>query len=437
MIKEFKQSKEVLERVKILFAELEKTSKFSQQSENESQKRIFESQMKSLEKKFSGAVAEFKVFLNRISFSKILDPSELEKELNSFERPESEEKLLTKGGQLFTLKQILPDELENETVKRIKQRRREKEQEARKEKSKDSSYYTKISSRFFSKFSLKLLSKDAFTKMEDHLIKANLSYTPVGYVSIILMTTFLSIFVAGFFFFFFLFFNFTATFPIISRAVESIDVRFMRVFWVLVVIPLSTFLFMYIYPSLEKESTSNSINAELPFATISMAAIAGSMMSPTKIFEILISTNEYPALKKEFTKMINEINVYGYDLVSALKNTSKNSASKRLSELLNGLATTIISGGNLSDFFDERAETLLFNYKIEQEKSSRTAETFMDIYISLLIAAPMILMLLLIIMKLSGLGISMGFLAISLVISLVVTVVNIIFLAFLQMKRSS
>lgn len=437
MIDEYKESKASLERLKIVFRELEKTLKFSERSEDDSQKRIFESQVKSLEKKFLSSVSEFKVLFNRIIFSKILDPNELEKELgDSSEKLEFDEKLRSKGGRLFGLKEILPNELENETVKRIRSKKKEKEIQAKKEKSKDSSYYTKISSRFFSKFSLKLLSNESFSKMQDQLIKANLNYTPVGYVSIIMMTTFLSIFVAGFIFFFFLFFNFTAAYPIISRAAESIDVRFMSTFWILIAVPVITFFLMYIYPSLEKEGTSNAIDTELPFATISMAAIAGSMMNPTRIFEIIISTNEYPALRKEFIKMINEIHVYGYDLVSALKNTSKNSSSKMLSELLNGLATTINSGGNLADFFNERAETLLFNYRITQEKSSRTAETFMDIYISLLIAAPMILMLLMIIMKLSGLGITMSFLGIALTIILVVTVVNILFLAFLQMRRN-
>ncbi|MDP3966616.1 MAG: type II secretion system F family protein [archaeon] len=438
MIQEYISAKESLERLKIVFLELEKTSKFSKKAEDNSQKRLFSSQIKVLENKLLSSISEFRVFFNRISFSKLLDPNEIEKELDeTFIKPDEEKKLESKGGKIFGLKDILPDELENETVKRMKEKAKKKEEEARKKKKEDTSYYTKISSRFFSKVSLKLLSKDSFSKMEDHLIKANLNYTPVGYVSIILMTTFLSIFIAGFIFFFFLFFNFTATLPIISRAPEAIDVRFLKVFWVLIVIPVLTFFLMYIYPSLEKESTSNAIDAEMPFATISMAAISGSMMSPSRIFEILISTEEYPALKKEFTKMINEINIYGYDLVSALKNTSKNSASKRLSELLNGLATTITSGGDLSEFFDERAETLLFNYRIAQEKASRTAEAVMDIYISLLIAAPMILMLLLIIMKISVLGIAMSFLAISLIIILVVTVVNVLFLAFLQMRRNN
>jgi flagellar protein FlaJ len=437
MIEEYKQALESIQKLKIAFAEIEKTSKFREMSKSDSEKRIFDSQMKSLEKKLKDVLSEFKVFFGRILFVKLLDPNELERELNdSPERPDSEAKIMTKGGKVFSLKEILPDELENETVKRIKKRRQKEKENAAKKRKKDSSYYTKVSSRFFSRVSLKLLSKNSFSKLQDQLIKANLNYTPVGYISIILMTTFLSVFVSGFIFLYFLFFNFTAALPIISRATEPINVRFFETFWILLVGPVATFAFMYIYPTLEKESASNAINAELPFATISMSAISGSMMDPVRIFEILIMTNEYPALKKEFTKMINEINLYGYDLVSALKDTSKNSPSKDLSELLTGLATTITSGGDLAEFFDERAQTLLFNYKITQEKSARSAETFMDIYISTLIAAPMILMLLLMIMKISGLGVSMSFLSMSLIISLVVAVVNVLFLAFLQMKRS-
>ncbi|NCN52081.1 hypothetical protein GW931_03650 [archaeon] len=438
MIKEYKQTRESLEKLKLVFLEIEKTSKFLEKAESEAEKRIFNSQMKSLDKKLKEANSEVKTFFGRIIFEKLLDPTEIERELKgSLESSDRDETMRTKGGKLFTLKEILPDDLENQTVKRIKKKKKEKDKEIEKQKhKKDSSYYTKISSRFFSKVSLKLMSKETFSKMEGELVKANLSYTSTGYVSIILMTTFLSLFVGGFLFFFFLFFNFSAALPIISRAQETIDVRFLKTFWILILVPIATFVLMYLYPSIEKKSAEIAIDSELPFATISMSAISGSMMNPARIFEILISTNEYPALKKEFVKMINEINLYGYDLVSALKNTAKNSPSKKLSELLSGLGTTITSGGDLAGFFEERAETLLFNYRIAQERSSKSAETFMDIYISLLIAAPMILMLLLIIMKISGLGITMSFLTISFLISLVVTIVNVIFLVFLHLKTN-
>ena len=60
-------------------------------------------------------------------------------------------------------------------------------------------------------------------------------------------------------------------------------------------------MFAYAYPSLERKSLESRINQELPFATINMSAISGSMVDPTQIFQIIISTSEYPYLKKEFT----------------------------------------------------------------------------------------------------------------------------------------
>ena len=209
----------------------------------------------------------------------------------------------------------------------------------------------------------------------------------------------------------------------------------MKVFWILFVIPIGTFLIMYFYPSLEKKSIEKQIDQELPFATINMSAISGSMLEPSKIFTIIIKTKEYPYLEKEFTKLINEINIYGYDLVTALRSIALNNPSKKLADLFNSLATTITSGGDLSEFFDKRSQSLLFEHKLEREKYTKTAETFMDIYISVVIAAPMILMLLLIMMKISGLGISVSSSMITLIMVLGVSIVNIVFLAFLHLRQ--
>jgi flagellar protein FlaJ len=166
-----------------------------------------------------------------------------------------------------------------------------------------------------------------------------------------------------------------------------------------------------------------------------MAAISESMIEPSKIFSIIITTKEYTYLEREYTKLMNEINVYGYDLVSALRNTALNSPSKKLTDLLNGLATTINSGGDLTDFFNKRAQTLLFEYRIEREKNTKTAETFMDVYISIVIAAPMVLMLLLMMMKVSGLGIALGTSSITLMMVLGVSIINIAFISFLHLRK--
>lgn len=299
------------------------------------------------------------------------------------------------------------------------------------------SSYVRLSNRFFSRLSFLILKRGMFKNFQEDLIKSGMNYLPRSYLSMMFLTTSIAFMLGFFTLIFFLFFDFGAAYPFVTRSTEPALSRLAKTFWILFLFPAVTFFSMYFYPSTEKNSLEKKINQELPFATINMAAISGSMIDPTKIFSIIVSTKEYPTLQKEFLKIINGVNVMGYDLVTILRDTAFNSPSKKLRDLFNGLATTISSGGDMSKFFDERSKTLLFDYNLEKEKSNRAAETFMDIYISVVIAAPMILMLLLIIMQVSGLGLSLSTASITLLVVAGVTLINIAFLSFLHIKQQN
>jgi hypothetical protein len=331
----------------------------------------------------------------------------------------------------YTLKDLKPVGLERVTLKRIK--KKEKKVEVVKES--QASDYVKFANKLFSGIADSMLNERTKEEMERDLIKANLRFTPRNYISTIFLTTCIAFIVGIFVGIFFFFFSISPELPIILKNAGDVGTRFLISLAIILLTPVLTATIMYAYPGMEKSSTENRIETELPFATIHMSAISGSMIDPSKIFNIIISTHEYPYLEKEFKKLINEINVYGYDLVSALRTSAYNTPSKKLSELLNGLATTINSGGDLPQFFDKRSQTLLFENRLEQEKKNKGAETFMDIYISLVIAAPMILMILLMMMKISGLGISMSTKMITIIMVLAVSMINAVFLVFLQLKR--
>ncbi len=213
--------------------------------------------------------------------------------------------------------------LDKETLKRIKK----KKKKVAKKKVRKPNPYVKIANRCCYKFSTKLLKKSFFRTLERDLVKSKMQFTPSSYISVILFTTFLSIIAGALIFLFFLFFNIGSTLPIVTKAIESAGERVAKVFWILFAVPIATFLIMYFYPSLEKKTAAIKINQELPFATIHMAAISGSMIEPNKIFSIIISTGEYPNLEKEFIKIINEINIYGNDLSTALRNVAFNTPS--------------------------------------------------------------------------------------------------------------
>jgi len=323
-------------------------------------------------------------------------------------------------------------ELDREIMKRIKKSK----EKVKVKKEIKPSQYVKLANSLFGDFVKSLIKQKKLAALEKDLIKSNLGHTPIAYISILILTTVASLIAAVFIFAFFIFFNLSPELPIITKATEEFGARFLKIFWILLVVPLGTFLFMYIYPSLEKKSAEDKINQELPFATIHMAAISGSLIEPLKVFSIISSTKEYPNLEREFNKLLNEINVYGYDIVTALKDLAVNCPSTKLAELFNGLATTITSGGDLYDYFDKRSQSLLFEYRLDREKKTKAAETFMDIYISVVIAAPMILMLLLMMMKISGFGVSLSTNMITFLVVGGVCVVNIFFLLFLQLKHS-
>jgi len=390
------------------------------------EKKIVSSQLKSLKSSLRETNEKASEVLNKTSVTKplISQPiSEKPAEQISGETPKKVK--LARDMKLHGL--------EKETLKRLK----EKEKKVVKQKTRKPSGYIKMANKIFFDFSTTIVNKKIFDSLKKDLVKTNLQIIPAGYISIILFTTLLSAAIGFFVFLFFLLFNLGAESPFIAKVTENLGIRFLKVFWIFFIVPIGTFFIMYIYPSLERKSTENRINQELPFATIHMSAISGSMVEPSKIFSIIISTTEYPYLEKEFIKLINKINIQGYDFVSALRSNALNSPSTKLSELFNGLATTINSGGSLKDFFDKRSESLLFDYKITREKQAKSAETFMDIYISVVVAAPMILMLLLMMMKISGLGLSLSATMISLIMVVGVSMMNIIFLVFLHLKQPS
>lgn len=322
--------------------------------------------------------------------------------------------------------------LDKQVLKRI-----EKQPQAKvKKKENAPSSYAQTASKLFSKTSNEILRKKYFDGMVKDLLRTYMEYVPAVYISIILFSTFLAVFAGIFLFLIFLFFNISLV-NLSVTLVENLGARFLYTFWIMLAAPIVTFMFLYFYPSVERKSLETKINRELPFATINMSAISGSLVEPTNIFNIIVSTGEYPILKKEFTKVLNEINIYGYDLVTALKNSAVSSPSDKLAELYNGLSTTITTGGNLATFFNKRAETLLLDYRLEREKSTKTAETFIDVYISIVIAAPMILMLLLMMIQLTGMGISLSPSSISLLMVVGVSIINVLFLVFLHLKQPS
>jgi len=296
-------------------------------------------------------------------------------------------------------------------------------------------FYAKISNKFFRNLSHRLLMKGYLEPLNKDLRKMNSRFVVGTYASMIFFTMLLSFIFSLFLLILLMFYNLSIDFPFLIP-VENSLLRFFQIFWIIFAVPFATGFLMYFYPKTEGKNIGSKIDQELPFVAIHMSAIATSGVQPLSIFKIIVKSEEYRYTRIEFRKLLNLINFHGHDLVTALKKIAGSSPSSKLRELLDGLATTITSGGSMHDFLDKHAESLLFDYRLEREKYTKTAETLMDIYISISIAAPMILLMLFVIMGSTGmyfLGLTTEIMGI--LIILILIFLNIGFLIFLRLKQ--
>ncbi|MGC9309175.1 MAG: type II secretion system F family protein [Candidatus Nanoarchaeia archaeon] len=278
--------------------------------------------------------------------------------------------------------------------------------------------FIRFANKLFFNVSRKLAPR--FSSLKEDLRKANIALLVNTYISLGLFSS-LCMFILGLIgFFIFLIF----------------DISFIRYVWVVFLLPLLVLVGFYLYPASERSAAKKKISQELPFVTIHMAAIAGANIEGSKIFRIIANSKEYPNVGKEMKKILAQLDLYGYDLVTSLRNVASNTSSNKLSELLNGLATNISSGGGLKEYLQEKSRTYLNDYRLERQRYSSVAGTFMDIYISVLIAAPLVLMMMFIVMNVSGLQIASLTLPVLLFISVgAVVLINIIFLFILHLKQ--
>lgn len=279
------------------------------------------------------------------------------------------------------------------------------------------SFIAKFSNKFFRSKAEKLTPK--FSGLTEDLKKANIRFLTSTYISIAMFISSL-IFILSLVF---------------VGMLMIFSLGFVKYIWVPFVLCALSLVAFYFYPSSEKGFVQKKISQELPFAAIHMAAIAGSDVEPTKIFKIIAMSKEYPNVGKEMKKVVNQVEIYGYDLVTALKNISKQTSNKKLAELFSGLATNITSGGELKSYLEKKAENYILDYKLERQKYSSLAGTFMDVYISILIAAPLVLMMMFIVMNVAGLGIGLSISSLLFISIGIIILANIIFLIVLNFKQ--
>jgi archaeal flagellar protein FlaJ len=234
---------------------------------------------------------------------------------------------------------------------------------------------------------------DPFDSMRGDLQKANIGLTLLEYVYVM----FFSVFVF-----------FIVEFPIVTVITSLIMPNFLIAilfsFVLNIVIGLIVFFGFYTYPSIQAGKRKKDIEGSLPFATTYMATIAKSGAAPITMFKVISQFGEYGEVSRELEKIYRDVQVFGMDIVDAIRKTASRTPSDELKELLWGLDNVMTSGGNIGDFLHERSRSLIADYGRKLEQYSKVMSILIEIYLTLVLVGSVFFVIITALMGILGGG---------------------------------
>jgi len=193
----------------------------------------------------------------------------------------------------------------------------------------------------------------------------------------------------------------------------------------------------YVYPFMKIRERRRKTTTNLPFAINHMSAVSTSGVSPARMFELISASEEYEEVGVEIKKIVDFTNIFGYDLLTAIRAVAATTPSLVFKKFLEGMISTIETGGDLVSYFRQQADEAALTYKLERQRYNETVSTYSDIYTGVLIAAPLFFIAAMAMVNL--LGGTLGGLGVGVVMALgayvVIPLMNIGFIFFLQMTQ--
>ena len=165
-----------------------------------------------------------------------------------------------------------------------------------------------------------------------------------------------------------------------------------------------TIITFYGYPIYRADTIRRQLEDELPFTTGYMAILTSAGVSPESIFKSLSNLSVPLAVSSEAKDIVRDVNLFGSDIISALSESSKHMPSERFREMLEGLISTIHSGGNLAAYLRDKSTQYMKLKRISLKKYSDTLSMLSEFYVAILLTGPLMLVIMLTVMAMLGGG---------------------------------
>jgi len=155
-----------------------------------------------------------------------------------------------------------------------------------------------------------------------------------------------------------------------------------------------TFLVLMMYPGLEAGNRRRNIDASLPYAINYITSMSTAGITPAEVFRLLGSSKIYGQSAVEARYIAREIDIFGRDLIDALRLVSASTPSRRMKEFLQGTMASVASGGNITEYFRTKAEQYALENRQTQKMFLETLALVSESYVTAMVAGTLFLIIL-------------------------------------------
>jgi flagellar protein FlaJ len=155
-----------------------------------------------------------------------------------------------------------------------------------------------------------------------------------------------------------------------------------------------TYLAFILYPGLEAGNRRRNIDASLPYAINYITSMSTAGITPAEVFRLLGSSTIYGQSAVEARYISREIDIFGRDLIDALRLVSSSTPSARMKEFLQGTMASVASGGNITDYFRTKAEQYALENRQTQKMFLETLALVSESYVTAMVAGTLFLIIL-------------------------------------------
>jgi archaellum biogenesis protein FlaJ (TadC family) len=165
---------------------------------------------------------------------------------------------------------------------------------------------------------------------------------------------------------------------------------------------LITLMIMYLYPGLKASSRKGPIDRNLPYISNFLTLLSSSNVPPSIIFESMAKIETLKEVRLEFSNIIRDVGVFGGDLLSSIVSNAKLTPHDQLGEILEGYVATVRTGGNPTEYLKITTEGVTRDRIGKLDMMLESLSAMAEIYILMLVAAPLLFIVLFVTLGMIG-----------------------------------